>query len=175
MRVAIDAGAHWINDIEALRAPGALKTAADLEVPVCLMHMQGMPGTMQQAPQYDDVVAEVEAFLNERVRACEAAGITRDRIILDPGFGFGKTLAHNTALFRALPRLASLGFPLLVGVSRKRMLGELLDAEAAADRVLGGAVAAVLAVQYGARIIRTHDVKETVQAMQVLQALAPIA
>jgi len=175
MRAAIDAGAHWINDVEALRAPGALQIAAKLDVPVCLMHMQGTPGTMQQAPHYDDVVTDVETFLSERVRACDDAGISRSHIILDPGFGFGKTLAHNTALFRALPRLASLGFPLLVGVSRKRMLGELLDAEAAADRVLGGAVAAVLAVQYGARIIRTHDVKETVQAMQILQAFAPTA
>ncbi|WP_370300017.1 dihydropteroate synthase [Abyssibacter sp.] len=174
MREAVAAGAHWINDVEALQGEGALGTASALQVPVCLMHMQGTPGSMQDAPQYRDVVTEVEAFLLERVRVCEAAGIRRERILLDPGFGFGKTLTHNVALFRALPRLAALGFPLLVGVSRKRMLGELLQAGAAspAGRVTAGAVAAVLAVQSGARIIRTHDVEETVQALQILQALA---
>lgn len=173
MRAAVAAGAHWINDVEALQAPEALKTAVELAVPVCLMHMRGQPGTMQQAPVYRDVVAEVTDFLRGRAQACLEAGLPREHLMLDPGFGFGKTLSHNTALFQALPSLVALGYPILVGVSRKRMLGELLDEPEPTGRVLGGAVAAVLAIQSGARIIRTHDVKETAQAIRVANALAP--
>lgn len=174
MRAAIGAGAHWINDVEALQGPDALETAAALGVPVCLMHMQGQPGTMQAAPSYEDVVQQVTEFLLARAQRCEAAGIARENILLDPGFGFGKTLAHNTALFRELPALVARGYPILVGVSRKRMLGDLLDEPEPRGRILGGAVAAVLAVQKGARVIRTHDVKETVQALRIAKALAPM-
>ncbi|MEN8822255.1 MAG: dihydropteroate synthase [Abyssibacter sp.] len=174
MRAAVAAGAHWINDVEALRAPGALDAAVELDVPVCLMHMQGQPGTMQKAPSYTDVTTEVTEFLLERARACVRAGLQPDRILLDPGFGFGKTLAHNTALFQGLPTLVAQGYPVLVGVSRKRMLGQLLDEPEPEGRVLGGAVAAVLALQYGARVVRTHDVKETAQAIRILNALAPM-
>lgn len=171
MRAAIAAGAHWINDVQALQGEGALAAAAELDVPICLMHMRGQPATMQQQPTYDDVVAEVHGFLLDRASQAEQAGIARERIILDPGFGFGKRLAHNVTLFRALPALVGHGYPVLVGVSRKRMLGEILDEPDPAGRVLGGAVAAALAVAAGARMIRTHDVAQTRQALQVQGAL----
>ncbi len=172
MRQAVAAGAGMINDVNALRSEGALETAARLGVPVCLMHMQGEPRTMQQAPEYDDPVAEVERFLLERAAACEAAGIPRERIVLDPGIGFGKRLEHNLALLRALPQLASHGYPLLVGLSRKSMLGDLTGRRVD-DRVCASITAAVLAAQAGASIVRVHDVGKTRDALRVLRAVWP--
>ena len=166
MRAAISAGAGLINDVRALRSPGALETVAASEVPVCLMHMRGEPGTMQQEPRYADVVAEVRAFLAARVRACAVAGIGRDRILVDPGFGFGKTLAHNLSLLRHLDRFADLAAGVVAGVSRKSMIGALLDAPVG-ERLSGSLAAAVIAAWRGARIIRAHDVRETVQALRV--------
>jgi dihydropteroate synthase len=172
MRAACAAGASFINDVNALRAPGALEVAADCAVPVCLMHMQGEPRTMQQAPHYTDVVTEVRDFLNERVLACTAAGISRGSIVVDPGFGFGKTLAHNLALLGRLDVLASPGLPLLVGVSRKSMLGAILGTDTG-QRLSAGVAAAVLAVWQGARIVRTHDVPATVDALRMTAAVMP--
>ena len=170
MRAAVDAGASLVNDVRALREPGALAAVAELGVPVCLMHMRGEPRTMQQAPRYDDVVAEVLAFLEARVAACEAAGIPRERIILDPGFGFGKTLDHNLALFRALPRFAATGLPVLVGVSRKSMIGQVLEVPVE-ERQAGSLALASLAVWLGAAIVRSHDVRETVHAVRMTAAV----
>jgi dihydropteroate synthase len=170
MRAAVAAGAGLINDIAALREPGALTAAAELGVPVALMHMQGQPRTMQQAPDYTDVVADVAAFLRQRVTACRQAGIADSRLLIDPGFGFGKTPAHNLALLRGLPDLAVLGIPLLVGLSRKSLIGAITGAPVGAR--LGGSVAlAVLAAERGARLIRAHDVAETVQALAMLEVL----
>ena len=170
MRAAVAAGAGLINDVAALREPGALDAAAALGGPVVLMHMQGEPGTMQRAPHYDDVVAEVSAFLAARVAVCEAAGIPRQRLLLDPGFGFGKSAAHNIALLRGLPRLADLGLPLLAGLSRKSLIGAITGAPV--DQRLGGSIAlALLAAQRGARLLRVHDVEHTVQALAVLAAV----
>lgn len=166
MRAAVAAGASLINDVRALREPGALEVAAALGVPVCLMHMRGEPRTMQQNPHYDDVVEEVLAFLDARVAACEAAGIPRSRLILDPGFGFGKTLEHNLALFRALPRFVATGLPVLVGVSRKSMIGQVLEVPVE-DRLAGSLALATLAVGLGAAIVRSHDVRETVHAVRM--------
>ena len=171
MRAAVAAGASLINDVAALRRPGALAAAAALGVPVCLMHMQGEPGTMQQDPAYGDVVAEVAAFLAGRLAACEAAGIPRERLLVDPGFGFGKTLAHNLALLRGLPRLASLGAPVLAGLSRKSMIGALLGGVPVGERLHGSVAAAVLAVERGAAIVRVHDVGPTVQALRIVAAV----
>ena len=171
MRAAVAAGAGLINDVAALRRPGALAAAAALGVPVCLMHMQGEPGTMQQDPAYGDVVAEVAAFLAGRLAACEAAGIPRERLLVDPGFGFGKTLAHNLALLRGLPRLASLGVPVLAGLSRKSMIGALLGGVPVGERLHGSVAAAVLAVERGAAIVRVHDVGPTVQALRIVAAV----
>ncbi len=170
MRAAVDAGASLVNDVRALREPGALAAVAELGVPVCLMHMRGEPRTMQQAPRYDDVVAEVLAFLEERIAACEAAGIPREDIILDPGFGFGKTLDHNLALFRALPRFAATGLPVLVGVSRKSMIGQVLEVPVE-ERLAGSLALASLAVWLGAAIVRSHDVRETVHAVKMTAAV----
>jgi dihydropteroate synthase len=170
MRAAVDAGAGLINDVWALRRPGALETAAACAVPVCLMHMQGEPGTMQQAPAYADVVAEVAAFLAARVDACVAAGIPRGRVLLDPGFGFGKTLAHNLALLAGLRELSLLGLPVLVGLSRKSLLGALTG-RAVGERLAGSLAAAVLAVERGARLVRAHDVAATVDALRVVWAV----
>lgn len=167
---AVTAGAGLINDVRALTVAGALDAAARTDAAVCLMHMQGEPGTMQQDPRYDDVVAEVSAFLDARRAACLDAGIPAQRIALDPGFGFGKTLAHNLALLRRLESLLDLGQPLLIGLSRKRMLGDILDAPVD-DRVHGGVAAAVIACTHGARIVRTHDVKPTVDALRILDAV----
>ena len=172
MRAAVAAGAAMINDVFALRAEGALKTAAGLGVPVCLMHMQGRPRDMQHRPSYQDVVGEVEAFLLMRAQACEQAGIERDNILLDPGFGFGKTLKHNQALFRALPRLCARGYAVLVGISRKSMLGAITGRETG-DRVTASVAAALLAAQAGAEVLRVHDVAATVDGLKVLAALAP--
>jgi dihydropteroate synthase len=170
MKAAVAAGAGLVNDVFALRQDGALQTAAGLGVPVCLMHMQGRPRDMQSDPRYTDVVAEVEAFLVERARACEAAGISREHILIDPGFGFGKSLEHNIALFRALPRLCGGAYPVLVGVSRKAMLGALTG-KPVEHRLAASVAAAVLAARHGAAVVRVHDVAETVDALKVLQAL----
>ena len=170
MRAALAAGADMINDINALRAPGALKIVAPSNAAVCLMHMQGTPDTMQDDPHYSDIVGEVASFLGERVAAAEAAGIALNRIAVDPGFGFGKTLAHNIALLRHLEELLVPGLPLLVGMSRKSMLG-LLTGRPAAQRVHAGVAAHVLAVLSGARIVRVHDVAATRDALAVLQAV----
>ncbi len=170
MRAAVEAGATLINDVRALQQEGALRAAAELGVPVGLMHMQGEPRTMQHAPQYEDVVAEVAAFLGERRAAALAAGVAADSIVLDPGFGFGKTQAHNLALFAALPHFAALGAPLLVGLSRKRMIGELTGREPA-ERAVGSAVAAAMAAARGARLLRVHDVAATRDALTVMREL----
>lgn len=171
MRATLAAGADMINDINALRAPGALEILAASPAGVCLMHMQGAPATMQDAPRYDgDIVAEVAEFLGERVAAAEMAGIALNRIVVDPGFGFGKSLEHNIALLRRLGELVVPGLPLLVGMSRKSMLG-LLTGRDAGDRVHAGIAAHVLAVLRGARIVRVHDVAATRDALAVLQAV----
>jgi dihydropteroate synthase len=172
MRAAVAAGAGMINDVFALRREGALDAAAALKVPVCLMHMLGEPRTMQTDPQYDDVVSDVRRFLAERIFACEMAGIEKKRIVVDPGFGFGKTLEHNLALLRALDQFAALGVPLLVGLSRKGMIGTLTGREEHADRATGSAAAAMLAVQKGAAIVRVHDVAATRDALAVWAAVA---
>jgi len=171
MRAAVAVGAGFINDVFALRRDGALDAAADLKVPVCLMHMQGEPRTMQQAPHYDDVVSDVRRFLAERIFACEMSGIDKKRIVVDPGFGFGKTLEHNLALLRALDQFAALSVPLLVGLSRKGMIGTLTGRENPADRAAGSAAAAMLAVQKGAAIVRVHDVAATRDVLAVLQGV----
>lgn len=171
MRAAIAAGAHMINDVNALRAEGALEAVAGSGVAVCVMHMQGQPRTMQEAPQYDDVVAEVHRCLAERLFACEMAGIARKRLVVDPGFGFGKTVEHNYRLLRQLERFADLGVPVLAGLSRKSMIGAVTG-NPVERRVVGSAVAAVLAAQHGARILRVHDVAETREALAVWQAFA---
>lgn len=170
MRAAAAAGAGLINDVRALSRDGALRAAAGTGLPVCLMHMQGEPATMQQSPAYGDVVEEVADFLRERVRACEAGGIPSTALLLDPGFGFGKTVAHNMALLRGLPRLAGIGPPLLAGFSRKSMIGRLLGSEVH-ERMPAGIALAVMAVERGAALIRTHDVAATVDAVAMWVAL----
>jgi dihydropteroate synthase len=174
MRAAVAAGAGMVNDIYALRQPGALEAAAELGVPVVLMHMLGEPGTMQQAPAYDDVVGEVRRFLAERVFAAEMAGIERRRLVLDPGFGFGKSTAHNLALLAGLEGLAELGLPVLAGLSRKRSIGEITGRQVPEERVAGSVAAHLLAAQRGARLLRVHDVAATVDALKVLQAVADV-
>jgi dihydropteroate synthase len=159
-------GVALVNDVRALRLPGALAAVAASDAAVCLMHMQGEPGSMQSDPRYGDVVLEVAAFLDARVAACEAAGIARGRMVLDPGFGFGKTLTHNLELLRGLPHLAAAGLPLLAGLSRKSMIGALTG-RPPGERLAGGLALALAAVESGARIIRTHDVAETVDALKV--------
>ena len=170
MRAALVSGASMINDIYALRMPGALEAVAASDCAVCLMHMQGEPLTMQQAPVYGDVVGEVRAFLEERVISARAAGIADDRLVLDPGFGFGKTLAHNLELLRRQPELSVDGLPLLAGLSRKSMLGTMTGREVG-QRMPASIAAALLAAQRGARILRVHDVTETRDALVVWQAL----
>jgi len=169
MRAALDLGAAMINDVAALAAPGALDAVAASDCGVCLMHMQGEPRTMQAAPHYDDVVGEVKAFLAARVEACVRAGVARERIVVDPGLGFGKTVEHNFELLRGLPQLAQLGRPLLVGWSRKSSLGRITG-RAPQDRLAASLAAALLALQRGARILRVHDVKETRDVIAVWQA-----
>lgn len=169
MREAIAAGAGLINDVRALRLPGAVEVVAASKVPVCLMHMRGEPDTMQQEPRYADVVAEVRTFLAERVRACEIAGIAHNRILIDPGFGFGKTLAHNLSLLRHLDHFVGLAAGVIAGLSRKSMIG-LLSNASVDERLSGSLAAAVIAVWQGAHIIRAHDVRETVQALRVCTA-----
>ena len=172
MRDAVQAGAGMINDIYALQLEGALETAAAVPVAICLMHMQGTPGTMQAEPQYRDVFTEVRNFLLQRVQACEHAGIERERLLIDPGFGFGKSLQHNLQLFAQMADLHSIGLPLLVGTSRKSMLGALLataldqkEVVAVEQRLFASLGAAVAAAVQGAAIIRVHDVRETVEAL----------
>ncbi len=174
MQAACQAGAEMINDVNALRTPGALEVARDTQAWVCLMHMQGEPQTMQQNPVYQDVVSEVRSFFSERVHACLAAGIKRERLLLDPGFGFGKTLAHNLALLRALPALHVEQLPILVGLSRKSMLGALLDNRPVHERLSASVTAALLAVQQGANIVRVHDVQATADALRIWRAVQGI-
>ncbi|MDG4595127.1 MAG: dihydropteroate synthase [Candidatus Contendobacter sp.] len=169
IREATRAGAGLLNDVRALRLPGALEAAAASGLPVCLMHLRGEPATMQQEPVYADVVAEVHAFLAERIRVCESVGISRERILVDPGFGFGKTLDHNLLLLRHLNRFTDLAAGVLVGISRKSMIGALLNAPIG-ERLSGSLAAAVIAFWQGASVIRTHDVRETVQALRVCTA-----
>jgi dihydropteroate synthase len=170
MTAAVAAGASLINDVRALQEPGALEAAARTNAAVCLMHMQGQPRTMQHEPRYDDVVGEVTAFLEQRARACESAGIGRNRMVLDPGIGFGKRLEHNLALLAHLPELGRSGLPLLVGVSRKSMFQTLLG-RPVEQRLAGGLAVATAAVLAGAAILRVHDVAETVDAVKVARAL----
>jgi dihydropteroate synthase len=170
MRAAAEAGAGMINDVRALGCEGAIAAVAELQLPVCLMHMQGQPGDMQVQPSYDDVVQEVMDFLLARTEQCLAAGIVAQHIYLDPGFGFGKSVDHNLQLLQGLPRLAALGYPVLVGLSRKSMIGKLLGREV--DQRLPASLAlAVLAAERGACIIRSHDVQETVDAVAMVNAL----
>jgi dihydropteroate synthase len=173
MRAAIQAGAGFINDINALREPGALEVAAGFAVPVCLMHMQGEPRTMQEDPRYENVVGEVADFLQRRITACEQAGVGRERLLLDPGFGFGKTVAHNLYLLERLNVLTRLGLPLVVGLSRKSMIARLLGLEPG-ERLPASIALAVLAVERGARLVRSHDVAATWQALQMAVALHTI-
>lgn len=172
MRAAVGAGAGMINDVFALRREGALDAAAELGVPVCLVHMQGEPRGMQDAPDYDDVVGEVHRFLTDRLFSCELAGIDRRRVLVDPGFGFGKTLEHNLALLRATARFAELGAGAYVGVSRKSMIGHLTGRDDPRERVSGSVAAALVAVQRGALLVRVHDVAATVDALAVWQAVS---
>lgn len=171
MRAAVAAGAGMINDVYALRREGALDAAAELGVPVCLMHMQGEPRSMQAAPEYDDVVGEVHRFLADRLFACELAGIDKRKVLVDPGFGFGKTLAHNLELLRELARFADLGSGVYAGLSRKSMIGAMTGRESPADRAAGSVAAALIAVQQGARLVRVHDVTATVDALAVWHAV----
>ena len=170
MREAIAAGASMINDVGALMAPGAIDAIAPSEVAVCLMHMRGEPATMQQVANYNDVVGEVKAFLAGRAAVCEAAGIARDRIVVDPGFGFGKTVGHNLALLRWLAEIVALGYPVAVGLSRKSTIGALTGREVG-ERTAGSIAAALSAVARGAAIVRVHDVRETVDALEVWRAV----
>ena len=169
MKAAIEAGASMINDIEALGVPGALEALAASKCAVCLMHMKGTPATMQRDPHYDDVVGEVKAFLKEAARKTTFAGIGRDRIVLDPGFGFGKTVQHNLEILRKLPELRALGFPVLAGLSRKSTLAKLTG-RAVEERLAGSLAIALLALERGARILRVHDVKETRDVIAVWEA-----
>ena len=171
MRAAVAAGAGMINDVYALRRDGAMDAAAALGVPVVLMHLLGEPRSMQDAPHYDDVVSDVHRFLADRLFACEMAGIAKKNLVVDPGFGFGKTLAHNLLLLRQLARLGDLGVPVLAGLSRKRSLGEITG-RGVDERAFASVAAAVLAAEYGARLIRAHDVGATVDALKVWSAVA---
>jgi dihydropteroate synthase len=171
MRAAVAAGAGMINDVYALRREGAMEAAAQLRVPICLMHMQGEPRSMQDEPHYEDVVGEVHRFLMDRLFSCEMAGIDRRNVLVDPGFGFGKTLEHNLALLRKLERFADLGSGVYAGLSRKTMIGTLTGRKDPAERAAGSVAAAVIAVQRGARMVRVHDVAPTVDALKVWHAV----
>lgn len=170
MRQSAQVGADIINDIRALQEPNALETAAELALPVCLMHMQGSPQTMQQSPDYDDVVEEVSEFLNQRIFACLTAGIAKEHIILDVGFGFGKTVQHNYQLMKHLPLFADSGYPVLAGLSRKSMIGAVLD-KPVDQRIIGSVAGALLCIQQGAKIVRVHDVAETADALKIWRAM----
>lgn len=170
MRQAVEAGADIINDVRALQEPGALEVAAAAGVPICLMHMQGQPRTMQANPTYEDLLTDVAQFLQERIAACEAVGITREQLILDPGFGFGKTLEHNYHLLAHLDKFHQFGLPVLAGMSRKSMIFKLLD-KVPADCLAGSLACATLAAAKGAQIIRVHDAAETVEAVKIVQMM----
>ena len=169
IRESARVGAHIINDIRSLTEPGALEAAGETGLPVCLMHMQGQPKTMQDAPKYADVFADVERFFVEHIVRCERAGIAKDKLLLDPGFGFGKNLSHNYELLARLSEFHHFGLPLLVGMSRKSMVGQLLNV-GPKERLNGSLACAVIAAMQGAQIIRVHDVKETVEALRVVEA-----
>lgn len=171
MRAAVDAGAGLINDIRALQEPGALSLAVELDVPVCLMHMNGEPRNMQVSPEYGDVVSAVESFLLTRASLCLEAGLDASRILLDPGIGFGKLREHNVALMQSITKLSRHGYPILIGISRKTIIGELLNGREIGDRVFGSVGAAVFAALSGARMLRVHDVKQTVDALNVVYAI----
>ena len=173
MREAVSVGAGLINDVRALQEPGALEAASEAGVPVCLMHMQGQPRTMQNNPSYDDVVEDVAQFLLERAKACKASGIAQEKILFDPGYGFGKSLEHNYALVKHLPKLMDLGYPVLVGMSRKSMIGNLLNRKVD-ERLAGSISLATIVAQMGAQIIRVHDVKETADAVNIVKMLNTI-
>ena len=170
MTAALAGGASMINDVQALQAPGAIGAVRNSGCAVCLMHMKGQPPSMQQEPHYDDVVAEVKDFLAQRLRACEAAGMSRERLVVDPGFGFGKTAAHNLALLRNLGRLADLGAPVLAGLSRKSTIGRITG-RPVEERLAGSLAMALLAIEGGARIVRVHDVRETRDVIAVWEAV----
>ncbi|MFA0054355.1 dihydropteroate synthase [Vibrio echinoideorum] len=170
MRQAVEAGADLINDVRALQEPGALEAAANADVPVCLMHMKGQPRTMQANPSYDDVLTDVEGFLKERVEACETVGISKEKLILDPGFGFGKTIEHNYHLLAQLDKFHKLGLPILAGMSRKSMIFKLLD-KAPADCMVASVTCATIAAMKGAQIIRVHDVEDTLEAMKIIEVM----
>ena len=174
MRAAVAAGAGMINDVHALRREGALDAASELGVPVVLMHMLGEPRAMQAAPQYDDVVGEVHRFLAERIFACEMAGIDKKKLIVDPGFGFGKTAQHNLQLLAQLRRFTELDVPVLAGLSRKRTIGDLTGRDVPAERMHGSVAAHVIAAQNGAKLVRVHDVAATVDALKVWEAVAAV-
>jgi dihydropteroate synthase len=173
MGAAVAAGASMVNDVRALRSPGALEAAAELGVPVCLMHMQRSPETMQEDPRYRDVVVEVRTFLAQRMRACLDAGIRQEHLVVDPGFGFGKTLTHNVALLASLDAFTGLGVPVMVGLSRKSVLGQLTG-RTVGDRLPGSLAAALVAVQRGASVLRVHDVAATRDVLAVLDAVGPV-
>ena len=174
MRAAVAAGAGMINDVYGLRRDGALDTAAELGVPVVLMHMLGEPRSMQDAPYYDDVVGQVHRFLAERIFVAEMAGIDKKNILIDPGFGFGKTTAHNLQLLAQLRRFTELGVPVLAGLSRKRSIGELTGRELPQTRVAGSVAAHLIAAQHGAMLLRVHDVAATVDALKIWQGVASV-
>lgn len=171
MHEAVHAGANMINDVNALQAENAIETAVALDVPVCLMHMQGLPRTMQQTPRYGNVIEEVKTFLQQRITACITAGVDKSKIIIDPGFGFGKTLEHNLSLFKHLDNFLDFEVPVLVGVSRKSMIGAILDNAPSDQRLYGSVALATLAAWMGANILRVHDVKATVDALKLCQAV----
>lgn len=173
MSEAVKAGAALINDVRALQEPGALDAAVSANVPVCLMHMKGQPRTMQQNPTYENVVEEVSTFLSTRVKNCVDAGIAKEQIIIDPGYGFGKSLEHNYALVKFLPEIMSLGYPVLAGMSRKSMIGHLLNRKVD-ERLAGSICLATIVAQMGAQIIRVHDVKETADAVNIVKMLNTI-
>ncbi len=170
MQAAIDAGASMVNDVNALYAEGAVELCARYQIPVCLMHKQGEPSTMQHRPQYDDVVAEIKRYLIERAAICIAAGLPAEKICIDPGFGFGKTLENNLSLLKEMAQFCALDYPVLVGISRKSMFGMLLDREVD-DRLVASTSAVVIAYQKGARFFRVHDVAETCDALKLCEAI----
>jgi len=170
MKRAVEAGASMINDVFALQRPGAVEIVASLQVPVCLMHMQGLPQTMQANPSYGNVVTEVITFLQERIKVCIEGGIDKNKLLIDPGFGFGKSLQHNLSLMKHLDEFKCLGLPILIGVSRKRMIGDILD-KSVDERALGSVVCAIMAMMAGAAILRVHDVEQTLQAVKLYNAI----
>ena len=171
MREAVMAGASIINDVRALQEDKALATAAELNVPVCIMHMQGQPRSMQNQPEYSDVVSEVKQFLEQRINACISAGVKEENLLIDPGFGFGKSLVHNLELFRVLEEFVKMKYPVVVGVSRKSMIGQILGDVPVEKRVTASAVMAALAAKQGVQILRVHDVKATADAIAVVNSL----